>query len=118
MTWAVTPRKTATPSFVCPSVFLNSVKNGALDIGSHFDTLQPQCDSCRGRNYFERVLFPFDSRLFLALGFPMFVSSCGFGFMRTKGHKPFCFGLPAKTLNDARLPAPEPPFRARDRDNF
>src|SRR3989442_2128736 len=48
-----------------------------------FDALQPQCDDCKGRNYFERVLFALRLLAFLALGFPILISSCGFGFMRT-----------------------------------
>ncbi len=59
MAWTVTPSQTAAPSLICLSEFQNSVKNGALDISPHFNTLQPQCDNCRSDNQIERVLFAF-----------------------------------------------------------
>jgi hypothetical protein len=41
MAWTVTPNQTAAPSLIRLSEFLNSVKNGALDISPHVSALQP-----------------------------------------------------------------------------
>src|SRR6516225_5757074 len=57
MAWTITPSQTAAPSLIRLSEFLNSVKNGALDIIPHAITLQLQCDNCRSDNSIERVLF-------------------------------------------------------------